>query len=343
MKSAGTVPRGGIDVSDLKRLVEDGPFLSVYVPTESGVQNAAQKSETEWKALRQKLVDDGAPEEALAHVDPLVADAHLHGEMLAVIATADGVELSQHLQTALPQARGSWSPVADIVPIIKDRQDRVAYVTAWADHGGADICGYTKGGRTIETDVGDGDPQQKAAPGGWSQARYQRRADNEWAENASDAADEVRKMAERVGARTIIVGGDERATHMLADNLPRDVEVHIIEHGRAKDGSEQTREEEVRRLVNTAVAADTVAILEKFKEERGQLDRAVDGINATHEALNRAAVDVLLIHDDRDLLADGAGVIDSLARDAIATGATVRVIPAAGPVEGGVGAILRWA
>jgi hypothetical protein len=51
----------------------------------------------------------------------------------------------------------------------------------------------------------------------------------------------------------------------------------------------------------------------------------------------------LLLHDDRDLLADDAGVVDNLVRDAIATGASVRVIPAAGPVQDGVGAILRWA
>jgi release factor family 2 len=343
MESAGTIPRGAVDLSDWKHLV-DGPFLSVYVPTESGVQNAAQKSETEWKSLRNRLEDEGAPEEALAHVDPLVADAHLATEMLAVVADKNGVRLVEHLDDALPQGRGSWAPVADLVPIIATRQQRVAYVTAWADHGGADIFGFKpEMGRAMTETIGDGEPLRKSAPGGWSAPRYQRRAENEWSDNAADAATHVREMAERVDARLIVVGGDVRATHMLADHLPRDCPVHVIGYGRATDGSDAERDEEVRRLVQTAVAEDTVAILEKFKEERGQLDRAVDGIIDTADALARAAVEVLLIHDDRDLLADNAGVVDTLVRDAIATGASARVIPAAGPVLGGVGAILRWA
>jgi hypothetical protein len=342
MKSAGTVPRGAVDLSDWKHLV-DGPFLTVYLPTESGVQNAAQKSEAEWKALRRKLADDGAPEGALAHVDPLVADAHLEGETLAVVATENGMKLAEHLPD-LMLPRGGWGPVADLVPIIKARQERIPYVTAWADHGGADIYAYRpEAGKTLTETVGDGEPLRKTAPGGQSQPRFQQRADNEWAENAADAAQQVAKMAERVAARVIIVGGDERATHMLADHLPRDFPVHLIEYGRATDGSEGERDEEVKRLLHTAIAQDSVAILDKFKEERGQLDRAVDGILDTADALRRAAVDVLLVADDRDLWADDAGVVDTLVRDAIVTGASVRVIPAAGPVEGGVGAILRWA
>jgi hypothetical protein len=343
MKSAGTVPRGAVDLSEWKHLL-DGPFLSVYLPTESSVQNAAQKSETEWKSLRNRLASEGAPEAALAHVDPLVADAHLEGEVLAVIANEAGVQLVEHLDDALPQARGCWAPVADLVPIIKARQERIPYVVAWADHGGADVSGYTPEiGRPLNDTAGDGDPLPRSSPGGWSQRRYQQRAENDWKDNATDAANHVVRMAERVKARLIIVGGDVRATHMLADNLPGDVPVALIEHGRANDGSEAQRDEEVRRLLHTAVAEDTVAMLEKFKEERGQLDRAVDGINDTADALQRAAVDVLLLHDDRDLLADDAGVADNLVRDAIATGASVRVIPGAGPVQDGVGAILRWA
>ncbi|HVT76256.1 MAG TPA: Vms1/Ankzf1 family peptidyl-tRNA hydrolase, partial [Acidimicrobiales bacterium] len=252
MKTAGTTPSGGVDLSDWKHLI-DGPFLSVYVPTESAVANATPRSDAEWRTLRTELLAQGAPEEALAHVDPLVPDAHLRGETLAVIATPDGVQVVDYLPEAVPAPRGSWGPVADLVPIIKARQSRIPFVTARADHGGADVTGYGAH-RVIEKTSGDGDPMPKSAPGGWSQPRFAHRAENDWAKNAADAAEEVRKMAERVDARTIIVGGDVRATHMLADHLPRDADVHIIDPGRANDGSEESRDEEVRRIVNTAVA-----------------------------------------------------------------------------------------
>ena len=322
MKSAGTVPRGAVDVSDWKHLI-DGPFLTIYVPTESGVPNAAQKSEAEWKTLRNRLAGEGAPESVLQHVDPLITGAHLEGETLAVVATEDGVQLVEHLDESL-QPRGAFGDTADLVPIIKARQERIPYVVASADHGGADIAAF--GPKNLEERVGDDEPLRKSSPGGWSQPRYQRRAENDWAANAAEAAGEVARLADRYDARIVLIGGDVRAAHMLADQLPKELPTAFVEGD---------RDDETRRLVNTVVAEDTVAILDKFKEERGQQDRAVDGVKDTADALQRAAVDVLLVPDN----AEG---VDALIRDAIATGASVRVIPAAGPVDG-VGAILRWA
>ena len=341
MKSADTVPRGGVDLSDLKALVDGGPFLTVYLPTESTVENAAHKSQAHWKSLRRELADSGAPEAALDLVDPLVAEAHLHGQTLAVVADEQQVHIQEHLSEEL-QPRGSWAPVADIVPIIKARQERIPYVTVWADHGGADIAAHLPSGRVIEKTTGDGEPMQKVAPGGWSQQRYQQRVENDWSSNATDAANEVRKLAEKVGARITIVGGDVKAINMIAEQLPRELPVALIDHGRANDGSAQTRDNEVRTMVRTAVAEDTVAILEKFKEEKGQNDLAVEGRNATADALTRAAVELLLVPDDRDLFGGDSTVVDALVRDAIATGASVRIIPTAGPVNGEVGAILRF-
>lgn len=342
MKSSVSVPRGAVDLSDFAAVTGDGPYLSAYIPTDSAVENAAQKSEAHWKAFRRTLADAGAPEAALDCVDPLVADAHLSGETLAVIADAERVLLVEHLPDTIALPRGSWGPVADLVPIIKARQERIAFVTVWADHGGADITAYHASGKTREETVGDGEPLRKTAPGGWSQQRYQQRAENDWSDNAADVAQHVTRLAAKVGARITIIGGEARSIHMVAEQLPRDFPVALIEYGRATDGSEQMRDDAVRTQVRTAVAEDTVAILEKWKEEHGQRDRATQGITDTAGALQRAAVDVLLVPDNRDLLAEDAGVVDTLVRDAIRTGASVRVIPSAGPVQGGVGAILRF-
>jgi hypothetical protein len=140
----------------------------------------------------------------------------------------------------------------------------------------------------------------------------------------------------------------------------------VIEHGRANDGSEEERREEIHRLVATAVAEDSVAVLEKYKEERGQHDRAAEGAAATVDALNRAAVDLLLVSDvpdrtawvtdqpvpiglDRGVAELGTDqppsevpLVDALVRGAWATGAKVRIVPKAGPVKDGIGALLRW-
>lgn len=98
--------------------------------------------------------------------------------------------------------------------------------------------------------------------------------------------------------------------------------------------------------VATAVAEDTVGCLEAFKVRMETArDSVTDGIHETVEAITNAKVDVLLVRDDRDerhnITPEDAAVVDMLVRDAILTGATVRVIPTNGPISEGVGALLR--
>jgi hypothetical protein len=215
-----------VDVSDLGRLQHDnGPFLSVYLPTE-GI-------EQQWAVLRAQLVTDGAAATALALIDTLVEHIGDRIGTLAVITNASNVLVEEYLTEPLLWARGGWSDAADVVPIIKDRQER---------------------------------------------------------------------------------------------------------------GAEEIDDDEKRRAVKTEVAEETVDILERFQDPD---DSVVEGISATVAALNRAEVDVLVVRDDRDERRDvpreDAAVIDALVRDAIVTGASVRVIPASGPVTEGVGALLRRA
>jgi diketogulonate reductase-like aldo/keto reductase len=93
------------------------------------------------------------------------------------------------------------------------------------------------------------------------------------------------------------------------------------------------------RAVADAVARDTVALLEKFREELGQADRAVDGVSATRDALGAAQVDVLLVPGD---VGDDVETVDELVQAAFATGAGIRVVPRHGGPTDGIGAVLRW-
>lgn len=370
MRSAGTVPQTAMDLSDLSALTgRAGPFLTAYVVTDGAVENAAIRSEQRWKTLRGRLADDGAPPSAVDLVDPLVANAHLRGAALAVVTDSDEVLLTEHLDVPLDEDRGRWGHLPDLGPLLRWRQTRIPYVTVLADRGGADLTAFHPDGRAIERTTGEGTPERKVHPGGWSQPRFQQRAENDWKATAADVASEVARLSRAVDARVVVLGGDVRATQMIRDDLPTELDdaVHLIDQGRAADGSDEAREREIRRLLATAVAEDTVALLERFKEEHGQHDRAVSGAAATVDALNRAAVDVLLVHDGEqertawigadpvpislqreeavaeDAALAEAPLVDVLVRAAIGTGASVRVIPEAGPVPEGVGALLRWA
>jgi hypothetical protein len=373
MERSGVTPQVAADTSDLVDLAKAvGPFLSLELTTEAGIDNAAQRSEQRWRAVRDEAAAHGAPTEVLDAVDAVVAGAHLEGEGLAVIASAGGVLHVEHGPRMPDRDVARWAALPSLLPVVAWRQESPPSVTVLADRAGADLTAYRQHGRELHRQAGgDDDPLHKPHAGGWSQRRYQERAEHTWERNAADAAEQVERLARRVDARVVVAAGDQRAVTLLQEHLPADLaeRLVVVSGGRSPDGSEDIFEQEARVAVELAVNADADALLEKFREERGQNDRAAEGPRATFSALAMAAVDVLLIAaDDPDdpriawfgpepaqlatTAADlrGMGVdrpaegrlVDVAVRAALGTGAGIRVVGAGAGLEGGIGAILRW-
>ncbi|HEX2038625.1 MAG TPA: Vms1/Ankzf1 family peptidyl-tRNA hydrolase [Acidimicrobiales bacterium] len=372
MESAGTTPAVAVHAPDLAELAaQRGPFLTVYLATEGEVENAAQRTELRWKQVRDDLAEAGADDHLLAAVDALVPDAHHHGRCLCVVANTSGALHVEHNDELPKRDLGRWAPLPSLVPLLEWRQLGVPHVVVLIDRQGADLFAFRREGPDLRAESGGGaDPLHKAEAGGWSQKRYQQRAENTWEKNADAVAADLAKLVDRINARVVAVAGDVRAVQLLREALRRDVADMLVEveGGRAVDGSVDAVSDDVVRAVATVAARDTVALLEKFREEIGQGDRASDGVARTVEALSRAQVEVLLVADDPDdertvwfgpeptmlgLAADevagmGANPVqqgrlaDVLVRAALGTGAAVRVVPGHGGPREGVGAILRW-
>ncbi len=357
------------------RLVElldrPGPFLSVYLTTDARIDNASHHSQQRWKTMRADLEQQGAPPELLDRVEALVPDAHLAGQCLSALIAMDGTEVIEHHDEEPKADIGRWSQVPVLAPCLEWHQRAVPYVVVLADRTGADLVAVRRSGRAITAEVGDDDGViERNAPGGWSQKRYQRRAESTWDENARDVAAEVERLAQRVDARLVVVAGDVRAKQLLREHLAGPVAelVREVEGGRGADGSSDDLDAEIRPLVATVTASDTRAVLQRFREERGRLDRAADGPAATITALNEGRVDLLLVPGDvddpatlwcgdapvpiaaspvelGDLGVDvsyEAPLVDVLIRAALGTAAGVRVVPRASAPEDGIGALLRW-
>ena len=372
MDHTGVTPPVAISAPDLADIVlGDGPFLTVYLTTEAAVENAAQRSELRWKDLRTDLAAQGVDEAVLAAVDPLVPDAHLSGECLVAIATARGLAHVAHEPDPPARDVGRWGSLPIVGPLLEWRQSQVPHVVALVDRTGGDLFVFRPGGPDDHVEVEGGDyPVARNKPGGWSQKRYQRRAEHTWQANATEVAAELTDLVDKEQPRLVAVGGDVRAVQLLKQALPERVLelVGDIPGSRSPDGSVDAVVEDVTRLVATAVATDTTALLAKFREERGQADRAAEGPAQTLEALSRAQVEVLLVHADPDdtrtawfgpeaiPTAEAATDLTDLGvsrpqqgplaevaiRAALGTGAGLRMIPGAGGPAGGLGAILRW-
>src|SRR4051794_27914162 len=103
MQRAGTTVPSGVEAWMLGSAVDAfdsrTAVVSVYLVLERAIENASQQNQASWRAHRDRLSEEGAPEIALAAIDRLVPDAHHGGRTLCVIADGGGlVHTSAHAQ-----------------------------------------------------------------------------------------------------------------------------------------------------------------------------------------------------------------------------------------------------
>ena len=370
-KQAGNrATSGGRDA--LAALVaERGPFASLYLDTRADVEEAPKQIELRWQALRESLLQKGAAEAALTRLDEVVEGAYRAGDGLCALATSDEIVFHQSLSTPIGDG-AQWGPAPSLLPLLEWRQDNPTYAVALVDRTGAEIEVTSAWRPEYSTAVeGDDWPVRRISPGGWSQRRYQKRAENLWEENAKEIAAALEKIAAEDGIELVIVSGDVRAVAFLRDHLSGGFDAALYELEGTQAQAIEDIAEEVHKAVVAHSAQATEAVLERFREERGQADRAVEGAGQTARALSEARVETLIVarrdlggtvyavtedptqvSTDRRMLTDlqlgevvEVPLVDALVRSALAGGSEVRVVPSLSeehaPADG-VGAILRY-
>jgi hypothetical protein len=322
-------------MSDLRQLIDrPGPFLTLVVPARSDVVGASDRFETQ---VRNAL--KGVPDEWDPHVDDLHAQLaaldHAGGAALIAIRSFDGNTFHEFIDQPIRRAAASAGPLPRLAPLLEARQRIIAHVVVATDLAGADLIAFDGGTVTATAQV-DGDTEyiHRGHPGGWSQRRFQQRAENTWEENTSEVAEEARRLADSIAARAIFVVGPTRAQSMVTSSLSEMVRVPV--HA-VSDGSLDGATEEILRLTSDVAASDTVAVLKEFDERP---DRRTSNSEQVVRALDEGRVETLLVHDDQS--ATSSDFIDHCIAQALSTHAEVRVVPSVGVLDHGVAAILRW-
>jgi hypothetical protein len=372
VESAEPFPEGAVEAPDLAQLVaRSGPFLSVYLHTDPDVQKAPQRSEQGWKTLRSELESSGVPDHLLAQIEPDLPEAHKHGRMLGFVTDGHGSSHVEHGHPSHTQDLGRFGPVPYLAPMLRWRQSSPPYVVVLIDRTGADVYAIHHGAPDdVEEVKGKDFPITKVGAGGWSQRRYQERAENTWEQNAESVAEVVGRLAHRIGARFVAVSGDVRANSLLREALHKDVHplLREVSGGRPHGRSGDPIPGEVDDLVTGFVDAQSDAITERLREEVGQGDLGAEGTKAVVAALARGQVEILLIADypdDDSTLWIGAkpsevatsadelrelGLdepvearrLDALVHAALGTDAKIRIVEQESAPTDGVGALLRW-
>jgi peptide subunit release factor 1 (eRF1) len=348
----------------------EGPFLSLYLNTETRDENGVEQLQLRWRNLRGTIEDKTSPE-VLGKIDSIVSGSHQQGDGLVVIASGDDVLLRRYLRRPIDDSI-EHGPLPRLWPLFEWGQENPAHIVLLADRVGAEIY-IVHPDRDVEQETVEGDKPDigRTRRGGWAQPRYQRGATKAWRDNATKVGEELGTISEREDIDIIIVAGDVQAIHYLKENMPLHGEFIFEEI----DGSRQLQLDDIEEELDKALASysgqSIDKLLEKFVEERGQQDLAVEGLEPTLEALRMAQVDTLLIRtggiegtahasaENPSQAAASGGplaelgledVVQGEAADvavagAIASGAKVVVIPELsekhGPAEG-IGALLRY-
>jgi hypothetical protein len=352
------------------------PIASVYI----GLQPDAGSEPgldlpLRWHAVTERLSREGADPASVAALTWHVVPATPSAVGLGLFAAGGDLLLAVPMRGFAGPDIVRFAAPAHLLPLLAFRQNRPAQVLVVTDRTGAEIVSTMAGGIVSHSVVVEGpdDEIERNAPGGWSQPRYQRRAEDSWRHNAAGVAAATARAVRISQATLLLVIGDVRAVQLLEARLPlavrRGVTIRHLPGGRRPDGSRIERQALVGKAGRNHGARETASLLDRFTEELGPAGGAVQGAAATLAALAAGRVSTLLVtHDPADERVAWFGpgptevysrpderaaadvpirpgrLADVAVRAALCTDATVRVLtpgmPAA-PVDG-LGALTRF-
>jgi len=215
------------------------------------------------------------------------------------------------------------------------------------------------------------DKTRRTSKGGWSQARYQRRADNVHVHHLKEVVDTLDTVVRDEAINHIVIAAEEVALPKLREQLPKHLEEKIVATVplQRKAGSDSILETTIAAIWQSDADSDAEKVKELFDEWQGG-GLGVTGPEATLSAFERGQVDELIITGSVDTLKpvqklpDDAGAemtaetsatqgaVDEarlklaaeLVKRAQQTSARIRFIEDASLLEpvGGVGALLRF-
>lgn len=310
------------------------------VPTPSATADAAHRFEVE-RVNAFKEISDIWPPDEIETLDQILAGLpHDAGAAVIAIHAMGGPTIVEFIGNGIENARLDEGPLPRLAPLIEARQRLIAHVVVDADLAGASIIAIDRG-EVVATDAVDGDTLHihRGHPGGWSQRRFQQRAENTWDTNADNVADAVRVLADQVGARLILVAGPTRAQSMVAQSIADIIttRVECVDAGDL-DGIAA----EVLRYTADIAARDSKELIERTREAKGT-EQAPTSTEQLLSALDLGQVDTLLVHDPTDgIFGPEPRLIDRCIKQALLTDSDIHVVPNVDILDNDAAALLRW-
>jgi peptide subunit release factor 1 (eRF1) len=332
---------------------------------------------------RARTFKSQSPERESFDKDVERIEAYLRDELrpetngVAIFACAGAEEFFEPVQMAAPieNHRLYISNQPHLYPLARLMDQYPRYAVLVTDTNRARLFVFARG-KTVQRDEVKNVKTHGSAPGGWSQARYQRRTEQSHTQHAKEIADILEEIVREDNVEHIILAGDEVIIPKLKEQFPKTVADRVVdvlsldinapEHEVLAQSMEAMREhdaqtdvEKVERLLNEyrAVGLAVVGSTDTLEAlAMGQVEELI--ITARQQHIEGDREDVAILSDTEvaepvvagqdgavaNIDPDSLIVADDLVTRARQTSARITFIEDATLLEdvGGVGALLRY-
>ena len=348
---------------------QSGPYLTVHAEVGRTDEHALDQLDARWTSIRHELERQDVSTDLIDEIgERLHENTHLAGEARrTIVATPERVVFDD-----VQPGRARWPETLELAELpdfsgwLRHADRAIPFVLVQVDRTGGDLAFY-RGLNHVPADEstvqGESFQITKVPDGDWAQKQYQNRAEEIWAKNAAEVADELTGLVRQQRPRVILVAGDVRAAEELTAALgahPTPV-VRLSSGGRAAGTSDDALWEEIHTVVAGFEARDDEEVAERVAAGVGRDQGVAVGPVDVLEALVRGPVDELVLDLDQasgttvhpvDLpgleLPDPARRTPEIAADRVLLAAAARsdadvsLLPASLLPEAGVAAVLRW-
>ena len=354
------------------------PLISIYLSLSNNQNGRDDYQQFVRKVFsdRARALPERSPERESFDKDVKRIQDHLGkkdataGQAVAIFASS-GSELFEIIPLEAPLAEHSLfiSSVPHLYPLARIAENYPRYAAVMLDTNKARI--FVFGGETEDETKIVGAKTRRTSKGGWSQARYQRRADNFHTLHIKEVVDTLDKIVREEEVEHVVVAGADVAMPILREQLPKELADKIVEIGPHEDGESGNFVERTMAALREKDAETDVEKVQELMDAWKSGGLGVAGPEATLSAFQLGQVDELIITGSPDTLKSvqklpedaapgdvqvitstpvGAAdegqlkLSDELITRAQQTGARIRFIEDASLLAdvGGVGALLRF-
>lgn len=298
--------------------------------------------ETSWHSREVELRHAGASKSAIEHAGSMVRSLPATGR--TALVTANDHDAAWCWLYRSPGLDGGFvGRMPRLLPVIAEVQHDRMLLGAVVDRAGADLYGMsTARAEPIATIEGDREFIHRGAPGGWSQHRFQERAERTWELNATLVAERLTAEATAADAAAIVLTGDVRACGFVLEHLPTELRLRseeVAAGARHEPNSAERLAHEADRARAEIVDHEYRERLDRLAEEVGKGRRGVVGFGPTVDHMAGGLVETLFIADQLP----PHDWFDFAAQQALDASADVIVLPKGDERLGrdGVAALLR--